>query len=166
MAETRQLNLIVVTIHLSLFNRNTVRPLVPSNYFFVINQCGSVPCPNKPLDTLAFIFPNSHFPDNCLMVSIASSHSLVMARTGKCCTKIALLHYSKSLFTSVILIFPLIIYWEMLQSLVYHENLIYLSCRLSLLKFMFMHTLLSMIQPTFLYILCPWMKWFHIYIFI
>lgn len=43
-----------------------VKPLVPSNYFFVISQCGSVPC-REPKDTLAFIFPNTHFHDNCLM---------------------------------------------------------------------------------------------------
>lgn len=45
----------------------TAKPLVPSNYFFVINQCGSLPCPSMPRKTLAFIFPNTHFPDNCLM---------------------------------------------------------------------------------------------------
>lgn len=49
-------------------NRNTVKPLVPSDYFFVISQCGSTPCPNKPLETLAFVFPNTELPDNCFMV--------------------------------------------------------------------------------------------------
>lgn len=46
---------------------NTVKPLVPSDYFFVISQCGSTPCPEKPLETLAFVFPNTEFPDNCFM---------------------------------------------------------------------------------------------------
>lgn len=48
--------------------RNTVKPLVPSDYFFVISQCGSTPCPEKPLQTLAFVFPNTELPDNCFMV--------------------------------------------------------------------------------------------------
>lgn len=73
MTRTKQLSLIVYSDPSSLFlpNRNSVKPLVPSNYFFVISQCGSVPC-REPKDTLAFIFPNTHFHDNCLMVSTAA----------------------------------------------------------------------------------------------
>lgn len=46
---------------------NTVKPLVPTDYFFVVSRCGSTPCPDKPNGTLAFVFPNTDVPDNCLM---------------------------------------------------------------------------------------------------
>ncbi|KAG7154958.1 Ectonucleotide pyrophosphatase/phosphodiesterase family member 2-like [Homarus americanus] len=49
---------------------NNVKPLLPSDYFFVVTLCGnttSASCSSDPLDILAFVFPNTEFPDNCLM---------------------------------------------------------------------------------------------------
>ncbi|XP_071546303.1 venom phosphodiesterase 2-like [Panulirus ornatus] len=52
---------------------NTVKPLVPSDYFFVVSLCGNKSialCSSDPVDVLAFVFPNTEFHDNCQMSDV------------------------------------------------------------------------------------------------
>ncbi|XP_045599499.2 venom phosphodiesterase 2 [Procambarus clarkii] len=49
---------------------NTITPLVPSDYYFVVTLCSNTStgsCSSDPLDVLAFVFPNTEVHDNCLM---------------------------------------------------------------------------------------------------
>lgn len=49
---------------------NTVKPLVPSDYFFVVTLCtntSTTSCSGDPQDVLSFVFPNTEIHDNCLM---------------------------------------------------------------------------------------------------
>lgn len=54
-----------------------MKPLVPSDFFFVVSRCadvGRAGCSSgPPKEVLAFVFPNTDFGDNCLMVCFFST---------------------------------------------------------------------------------------------
>ncbi|XP_076060627.1 venom phosphodiesterase 2-like isoform X2 [Oratosquilla oratoria] len=53
------------------FVLNNVKPLVPTDYFYVITSCknGSLTtCPGSEIDLMSFVFPNTRLDDNCCML--------------------------------------------------------------------------------------------------
>lgn len=57
---------------------NKIKPLVPSNYFYIVSSCSEneavAKCPGDKVDVLSFVFPNTDYEDNCQMTDSEYLH--------------------------------------------------------------------------------------------